>query len=444
VRYLLIENEGELDRNALLLMGASTKRSDVSKIGMFGTGAKYAIAVLLAAGIDVEIRTTRNGEEKRFRFRTEEVRLRGQTFHQILLLEDQERNGTPLNFTTEMGGVNWTVEAALRELVSNAFDEPRPCVDVVEDLVTIPGKTRVYVQFTPAVKLFWHKFDRTFLFRRRPLEQGSDWAIYEPIDGIARVYRKGVLVWSGEEKGPTLDAAFDYNIDDISINEERQADQWSVRGRLGYLMNYLSVEAKRRVLEFVQRENTLEAACNVSWTLSRGQEWLRALGDRLVVTPSTYALLHEELADVDTMVVPEAWATELERLGAKTPKTILSSAKVKGYKIIPFDQLEPGERDRLNAAIGFLRKVKVEIPVDRLDVFESPNGDIVDGEYLKKEDRIAINRRVLKQNKRRTVEVLFHERMHQVSCELDKTRGFERALIDAWIDVAQELAGEWL
>jgi hypothetical protein len=47
MNYLLIENKGEIDINALILMGGTTKREDESKIGFFGSGNKYAIALLL-------------------------------------------------------------------------------------------------------------------------------------------------------------------------------------------------------------------------------------------------------------------------------------------------------------------------------------------------------------------------------------------------------------
>ena len=45
--YIRIENKGEMDINALLLLGATNKRDNEAMIGFFGSGLKYAVAVLL-------------------------------------------------------------------------------------------------------------------------------------------------------------------------------------------------------------------------------------------------------------------------------------------------------------------------------------------------------------------------------------------------------------
>ena len=47
MKYLKIVNKGEIYEKAFTLIGASTKRGDDSKIGFFGSGLKYAMAVLL-------------------------------------------------------------------------------------------------------------------------------------------------------------------------------------------------------------------------------------------------------------------------------------------------------------------------------------------------------------------------------------------------------------
>ena len=49
--FIKIQNEGEIEKRAFQLIGASTKRDDESKIGFFGSGNKYAIALLLRKNI---------------------------------------------------------------------------------------------------------------------------------------------------------------------------------------------------------------------------------------------------------------------------------------------------------------------------------------------------------------------------------------------------------
>jgi hypothetical protein len=55
MKYLLIENKGEIDVNGLILMGGSTKRDSQTSIGFFGSGNKYAIATLINKGINFKI-----------------------------------------------------------------------------------------------------------------------------------------------------------------------------------------------------------------------------------------------------------------------------------------------------------------------------------------------------------------------------------------------------
>ena len=79
MKYLVVENKCELGLEGLLLMGASTKRSQSGQIGKFGTGLKYALAVLMREGIGL---ITISGE-KRYTFGTEKVTFRDQEFDRI-------------------------------------------------------------------------------------------------------------------------------------------------------------------------------------------------------------------------------------------------------------------------------------------------------------------------------------------------------------------------
>jgi len=49
-KYLKIQNKGLLDIRLVALMGGTTKGEDITKIGTFGTGLKYAITYLLRTG----------------------------------------------------------------------------------------------------------------------------------------------------------------------------------------------------------------------------------------------------------------------------------------------------------------------------------------------------------------------------------------------------------
>jgi hypothetical protein len=55
MKYLKIQNNGELDIRLVALMGGTTKANDLYKIGQFGTGLKYTLAYLFRNNIDFKI-----------------------------------------------------------------------------------------------------------------------------------------------------------------------------------------------------------------------------------------------------------------------------------------------------------------------------------------------------------------------------------------------------
>jgi len=118
---IVFKNEGILDINSIITFGVSVKEKE-SAIGFFGTGLKYAIAVLLRNGCDISIKT---GEDV-YDFGTEELIVRGKSFPIITM------NGKPLSFTTEYGKT-WELWQAARELYSNCLDEGGVVTEEIDD-----------------------------------------------------------------------------------------------------------------------------------------------------------------------------------------------------------------------------------------------------------------------------------------------------------------------
>lgn len=105
------QNPGLIDPRCITTIGVSVKESE-NPIGYFGTGLKYAIAIILRLGGSI---TVWRGTEA-LCFDPKPVEIRGKTVNVITM------NGTELGFTTELGKT-WEVWQCFRELYSNMLDE---------------------------------------------------------------------------------------------------------------------------------------------------------------------------------------------------------------------------------------------------------------------------------------------------------------------------------
>lgn len=119
---VIFENQGTLPIQAITTMGVSVKEKD-DAIGYFGTGLKYAIAVLLREGQRIVIGT----DGQWFEFQARKATIRGQDFDVVWMTSLDHENGEApqekeLGFTTLLGQ-NWKVWQAYRELYCNAIDE---------------------------------------------------------------------------------------------------------------------------------------------------------------------------------------------------------------------------------------------------------------------------------------------------------------------------------
>lgn len=109
------QNAGLIDTRCITTIGVSVKESE-NPIGFFGTGLKYAIAIILRAGGAV---TIYRGTEP-FVFDTAPAVIRGEEFKIVRM------NGAELGFTTHLGA-HWKVWQAFREIYCNTQDEGGTC-----------------------------------------------------------------------------------------------------------------------------------------------------------------------------------------------------------------------------------------------------------------------------------------------------------------------------
>lgn len=117
---ILFKTPGQLDIRAITTFGVNAKPKTVSPIGYFGTGLKYAVAVLVRENCPLTIFIG----SKKYTFYKIKDTFRDKQFDFIVMREHSFGFSTnyKLPFTTELGK-NWKLWQAFRELYSNTIDE---------------------------------------------------------------------------------------------------------------------------------------------------------------------------------------------------------------------------------------------------------------------------------------------------------------------------------
>lgn len=122
----VFRNKGEIDPRSISTFGVSSK-DNPNAIGFFGTGLKYAIAILLRTGCTISIWSGMNC----YSFGVKRDRVRNDDFDIVTM------NGEPLGFTTEMGKT-WEMWQCFRELWCNCADEKGESFEVADPSMIDP------------------------------------------------------------------------------------------------------------------------------------------------------------------------------------------------------------------------------------------------------------------------------------------------------------------
>lgn len=205
-KCVLFRTPGVLSSEMFEVFGVSVKLNN-NPIGIFGTGFKFAIAIILRLGGRILIRSGRNSYE----FGTTEKTIRGESFNLITV------NGKELSFTTELGKY-WEPWMAYRELHSNTLDEGGliTLLAEYEAVETKEDETAIFVSCKQFVEAY-EKRGEVFL-DTEPLFSHGGCEIHH---GESRsIFYKGVRIYDL----PNWYSNFTYNITSpLDISEDRIA-----------------------------------------------------------------------------------------------------------------------------------------------------------------------------------------------------------------------------
>jgi hypothetical protein len=431
MNYLLIENRGEADLIALTLMGASSKRDADDKIGVFGTGFKNAISILLRNNIGIELFFG----QKRISCKTRPVVFREKTFNQIIFVVEGREIET--GFTTDMG-LRWQTEGALREIISNALDEEG---GILSEWDTEPsgasGRTRAFVEMTDAVMKIYGNCGKHFLRLRDTkavfdFEGGKLWPKYDS-EGT-RIYRRGVLVFESPRA-----SVFDYEFNDIDITEERKSSDWDVNYKFGHSVDLFPRDAKAKIIHALSRDG-FEAHCDYIGGLASG-DWKELFKDQVAANSNLLDSAVGIYLPKNCIRVTEKWENALGATGVTTSSAYLSRVhKAGGIPVAPTEIEEKG----ILWAIEFVQKFGYVVDRDKIEVFICPKNGYRMGEFDKESGKILIARNCIAKGRHYLVSTLIEEIFHRDSGFGDQTREFQTFTFEKIVGMMQQQSGEYL
>lgn len=316
---IIFKNKSALPLECISTFGVSAKETD-SPIGYFGTGLKYAIAVLLREGCEIKIYI----DDVEYEFKLVKQEVRGKEFD-FIYMNDQQ-----LPFTSELGK-NWSLWQAYRELYSNCMDEKGEVFTRYTDESDPTHGTTIVVQGLDEIHL---QATNTFILQSTPKYVLNNVEVHE--SKTPAIFYKGIKVLE-------LPTKYSYNIlDDLTLTEDRTVSQYDAEYEITLaLIRTENLDCLMDILSITD-ESYHEAKFN--WNrYSEPSETFMRLVSKLKEKPhalSTYYGHHEakfmgKLDRAHLSVSIQKKLTRLRNSLSFKPAEIFVSALDRDYVIIP-------------------------------------------------------------------------------------------------------------
>lgn len=264
---IFFENTGEIDIRSISTFGVSVKEGD-NPIGFFGTGLKYAIAVLLRTGHKVKIHSGRSV----VRFGVQSDDIRGKTFELVTMAVD-DQTPSPIGFTTELGK-QWQLWMAFREIACNCKDEGGAGRYTKTAPAPEAGSTHLIVEGQDFEAVFADS--HLFILADEPAFTVGSTEVRNRHS--QHLFYRGVRVM--DLPRPAL---FTYNLNTkIDLTEDRTVKHpWEVSHRIA--QSILQATDKRFIHDCITAaENTFEAELDLhGWGYTPSAEFLETVGKAL-------------------------------------------------------------------------------------------------------------------------------------------------------------------
>jgi hypothetical protein len=392
---VIFENPGEIDAAAIRTFGVSVKEGD-SPIGFFGTGLKYALAILLRTGHRVAVQS---GTTKHH-FGLKAAKIRAQDFN-LVTMDRRE-----LGFTTEVGKT-WDLWMAYRELHCNCKDEGGSVY--VADTIPEPlaGVTRVIVTGEDFRREYENR--STFILTGEPWLKLENCEVYE---GESRgIFYRGVLV----HRLPNAEISrFTYNVTGpVDLTEDRTAKHPFMFPHMisasilraddeSFLKDVLSLDNKYYEHHFDFR--------NTAWGSKPAAPFL-----------NTVEKLTQHAAGRTSLSAQMVYkAAKRAELGPATTMLVGVEAEI------------------LQKAIAFCKTLGFTVDAYPIIITDSLGPNILG---MAEHERIYVSRLAFMQGTKRVAGTLIEELIHLKYKYEDETRGMQEFLLDRLVSLGEQMQG---
>ncbi len=482
--FLKIENPGQAPIEGFTVLGVSlaSTSNNVGVIGQFGSGNKHAVAVLLRNDLSpiVYAGTLKMEFSTRPQIVTDGVA--SKEFGRVVVKfgGTDPNTGTSRSSTEDLGFVlnygekDWTdVALALREFVSNSIDRSiRETGDWSGVKIEVVGEsqvrakagfTRVYIPLTPEVLTFFNDLPKWFLHFSEP--HLLDKAILPKNNRnlgerkAAVIYRRGVRV--REFEASDTESLFDYNLDNLRLDESRQANDWEVRNAAGKAL--ASSDKQILAVLFDRLLNSDKPAWEFSFDSFSMQPSYGDSADVVAQRRKNWSEAFIQVAGDDGVLTAKGTVNQLERKGyipIVASENLVSAAGMYGVQtsasVLSADELSGRELSDptpdAQAAVNFVwnlleqigltndkEKPTTKVFTSILDGGVQLNGYYRSGTVYLHEDlggtaSIVAGTEALSD---RLVKVALEEVVHHITQATDNSRDFQNFLLDVAVKLAR-------
>jgi len=425
MKTLLIKNNTLIEHNAFHLIGACTKRDDSGSIGYFGSGLKYAIAVLLREGIHFKVFSGL----KEIKITTEPEEFRNQTFQVIYV------NGVKTSLTTDMGP-DWKIWQAVREVFCNAIDEGD--YEYGCHLVTAPTRdaTTFHIDCdNDTLQEIVNNWDKYFSLKRKTVTANKRGQVFKCMDEYVCIYRKGIRCWEEQKK-----SLYDYNIYDLKINESRIATSQHDLYREIRLMwtNDATPEMLRNFCTHA-KETLIET--HMYWQYAYGsdygEQWLTFFKDKFLVPIESAGWFMDKVERRDSVQLPTSMVKSLKKAFPELNTALDGVNELFDYRLRDFAD---SEQFKLKKALDFFEEVKINVdyPINIADFKDNLIFGVAD------EGKIILSGNCFSHGIREVALTILEEMAHLDSNASDNTRAMQNYLFNQILNLLENNNGIFL